>query len=78
MGCVGGESDNYENAGANLSQLDSRLIHVDREGTPLNEDEGKDGHEILRDHRCEREVELSPHVVVLFHAENGLPWIVVH
>ena len=51
---------------------------MDREGSPLHEDEGKDGHEILRDYRGEREVELSPHVVVLMHAEIGLPRVVVY
>ena len=51
---------------------------MDREGSPLHEDEGKDGHEILRDYRGEREVELGPHVVVLMHAEIGLPRVVVY
>ena len=78
MRCEGAESDNHENAGTNLSQLDAWLIHVDCEGSPLHKDEGKDGHEILSDYGCECEVELSPHVVVLMHAEISLPWVVVH
>ena len=78
MRCEGAESDNHENAGANLSQLDACLTYVDCEGSPLHEDEGKDGNEVLSDYRCEREVELSPHVVVLMHPEISLPWVVVH
>ena len=78
MRCEGAESDNHENAGANLSQLDACLTYVDCEGSPLHEDEGKDGNEVLSDYRCEREVELSPHVVVLMHPEISLPWVVVY